>query len=84
MENGILFDPRDTKDPCQFLRLNLLCAASIGLSQGKLMEMLTPISKCSYINCTCSGGGSIFSLVRQIHSFYFHSSFCIKGTIIKI
>ncbi len=30
MENGILFDPRDTKDPCQFLRLNLLCAA-IGL-----------------------------------------------------
>ncbi len=31
MENGILFNPRDTKDPCQFLRLNLLCAASIGL-----------------------------------------------------
>ncbi len=31
MENGILFDLRDTKDPCQFLRLNLLYAASISL-----------------------------------------------------
>ncbi len=30
----------------------------------------------------CSGGGSIFSLVRQIHTFYFHSSFCIKGTML--
>ncbi len=29
-----------------------------------------------------SGGGSIFSLVRQIHTLYFHSSFCIKGTML--
>ncbi len=31
---------------------------------------------------THSGGGSIFSLVRQIHTFYFHSSLCIKGTML--
>ncbi len=32
MENGILFDPRDTKDPCQFFRLNFFCAQQVSVS----------------------------------------------------
>ncbi len=36
----------------------------------------------NYTGNNNSGGGSNFSLVRQIHTFYFHSSFCIKGTML--